>query len=209
MRNQQLKHDQTIYRYDSDRLDYVKVNTLQFISRSRTAIVVLVIAFSLMSILSVGLKPSFESKTIEQFTEPELIMIYEKANEFSEAKLRKMLKDLNVKHADIVLAQAKLETGNFTSVVFRNNHNLFGMREARSRISTNRGTDLGHAVYKNWNESVIDYALYQATYLHKLNREQYWQYLSQNYATAPNYVQQLKKLVIKINKKSKNAKIKR
>lgn len=207
MQNSSKKTNLSIYRFDDSKLDYVKINTLQFISRSKASIALLCFAFVLMSILSVGLKPSIAEKDIQSFTEPELIMIYEKTNEFSNQKLKQMLKDLNVKHADIVYAQAKLETGNFTSIVFRNNHNLFGMREARSRITMNRGTELGHAMYRNWSESVIDYALYQATYLHKLNREQYWQYLSQNYAEAPNYIEQLKKIVT--NEKRKNEKIKR
>lgn len=49
-------------------------------------------------------------------------------------------------HPDIVLAQARLETGNFTSNVCRTRHNLFGIR-----------TKKGYKTYRRWQDSVADY----------------------------------------------------
>jgi hypothetical protein len=195
------KSSNTVYRFDSTTLDYKRLTIIEQLSQTRVIIAIVLAAFTLFSLLSIGLKPNITERQVEDFSEPELIMIYERVNEFSEESLKQMLIDMNVKHRDIVFAQAKLETGNFTSIVFKNNHNLFGMREAKSRVSMNIGTELGHAKYRSWRESVIDYALYQSTYLHKLSREQYWQYLSQYYAEAPNYVQTLKQIV----KNQKNA----
>ena len=50
---------------------------------------------------------------------------------FSEDALITLFKECNIRYPHIVLAQAKLESGNFTSKVFRQNHNMFGMRKAR------------------------------------------------------------------------------
>ena len=107
----------------------------------------------------------------------------------------KYLKELNVKFPHIVLAQAIIESGNFTSKICKENHNLFGMREARLRISNNLGTKRGHAAYSNWKESVVDYALYQATYLSRCKTEaEYYAYLARSYAAGPHYSVTVKKL---------------
>ncbi len=108
---------------------------------------------------------------------------------FSEEKLKEYLLELNLKFPHIVYAQARIETGNFSSRIFKNNNNLFGMKEARQRATTNAGTELGHAVYNNWRESVVDYALYQCAFLSKIRTEAaYYTYLRENYAEDPNYI---------------------
>ena len=48
---------------------------------------------------------------------------------FTEKKLVELLKDCNFKYPYIILAQAKLESGNFTSSLFRSNNNMFGMKK--------------------------------------------------------------------------------
>ena len=45
------------------------------------------------------------------------------------------------------------------------------MKQARARATTANGTQLGHAYYDDWKESVTDYALYQAAYLNKIRKE--------------------------------------
>lgn len=116
-----------------------------------------------------------------------------KTTDFTEEKLIEYVKELNIKFPHIVLAQARLESGNFKSNIFKENNNLFGMKEAKQRISTNKGTNLGHAKYESWKECVLDYALYQATYLSKFKtEEQYYSYLADNYAANGRYVKLLK-----------------
>lgn len=51
-----------------------------------------------------------------------------------------------VPHAEIVLAQARHETGNFTSRLCRVNHNLFGIKHNGK-----------YAKYSNWKASIKDY----------------------------------------------------
>ena len=137
---------------------------------------------------------------IKFLTEEEKLIIIQEHNQFSESKLIEKIKELNIKFPHIVLAQAKLETGNFTSKVFREGNNLFGMREAKQRITTALGTENNHAFYETWIESVLDYSFYQCKYLSNINtEEQYFQYLEQSYAEDTTYVSKLKHLVKKEN----------
>lgn len=115
---------------------------------------------------------------------------------FSEENLANMLKELNVRFPHIVMAQAMIESGHFQSNIFRANHNLFGMKQARARCTTAKGTELNHAYYDNWRESVYDYAFFQSRYLNDLRTEtQYLEYLDRNYAEAENYDKAILKVV--------------
>jgi hypothetical protein len=137
-------------------------------------------------------------------SEEEKLIIIQEYNKFSEDKLIEKLKELNVKFPHIVLAQSKLETGNFTSKIFKENSNLFGMREAKQRITTAKGTENNHAYYHTWYESVLDYSFYQCKYLSNLNTEEhYFQYLSQSYAENPKYVSILKDMINRENLKDR------
>lgn len=138
------------------------------------------------------------SNVLTGLSEEEKLVIIQEHNSFSEQKLIDKLIELNVKFPYIAFAQAKLETGNFTSKVFRENNNLFGMREAKQRITTAKGTEHNHAYYHTWYESVLDYSFYQCRYLSNIQtEEQYFQYLGQSYAENPNYVSILKSMIVK------------
>ena len=55
-----------------------------------------------------------------------------------------------------VTAQAMHETGNFTSPIFKENNNLFGIKKSREgKYQT--GVNRGHATYKNVYQSIYDY----------------------------------------------------
>jgi hypothetical protein len=137
-------------------------------------------------------------------SEEEKLIIIQEYNKFSEDKLIEKLKELNVKFPHIVLAQSKLETGNFTSKIFKEGNNLFGLKEAKQRITTAKGTENNHAYYHTWYESVLDYSFYQCKYLSNLNTEEhYFQYLSQSYAENPKYVSILKDMINRENLKDR------
>ena len=118
-----------------------------------------------------------------------------KNSSFSPKKLKSLLKKLNIKHIEIVYAQAVLETGNFTSTIFNKNSNLFGMKMAKTRPTTALKQELNHAYYNNWEESVIDYAFWQTTFARGLNKEEYLKLLNECYAEDPNYVVKLKRIM--------------
>ena len=141
---------------------------------------------------------SAKTKYINKSYEESVIIVndYENSN-FSPQALYDYIKELNLAHPDIIFAQAVIESGHFKSVVFKNNHNLFGMKEGYRRPNTCKGVEMNHAYYDTWKESVLDYALFQASYLRSLKtEEQYLEYLDQNYAESGNY----KKTIISVMK---------
>jgi uncharacterized FlgJ-related protein len=116
-------------------------------------------------------------------------------NEFSEVKLYKFIESLNIRFPHIVMAQAVIETGSFTSNMFRTHNNLFGMTCPNRRPTTNIGEVSGYAKFENWKQSVIDYALFQAAYMSSIKTEaDYFSYISRNYAQDSTYVEKVRKI---------------
>lgn len=121
-------------------------------------------------------------------------------NEFSEAKLYKFIESLNIRFPHIVMAQAVIETGSFTSNMFRAHNNLFGMTCPNRRPTTNIGEVSGYAKFENWKQSVIDYALFQAAYMSDIRTEaDYFSYIGRNYAHDSSYVEKVKRIADRYN----------
>jgi len=188
-----------IYKYSDEKLTFEKVNLkkVAYVAAGVAAAITLALAltsrYSHQSGFEAGAEYALEHMPIE-----EKMMVITQAHDssFSQAKLVQMLKDLNVRFPHIVMAQAIIESGHFQSNIFRTNHNLFGMKQARMRCTTAKGTNLAHAYYDNWKESVYDYAFFQSRYLHDLKTEaQYLEYLDRNYAEAKNYDAVIKRVI--------------
>lgn len=96
---------------------------------------------------------------------------------------------IGIKYPDVVFMQARIESGNFKSALFKKHANMFGMRHPRKRATESlRATKTGYAVFKNWRASVLDYALWQSRILYKSGTKQkYIAYLSRVYAECPQY----------------------
>lgn len=89
-----------------------------------------------------------------------------------------------IRHPKIVLAQAILETGWFTSPVCRNRHNLFGLTNPR----TGKYFEFGH-----WTESV---RAYYTKVQYKYNGGNYLLWLKNiGYAEDPRYVRSLSRIL--------------
>lgn len=114
---------------------------------------------------------------------------------FSEEALIEAIVDMKFKHPHIVLAQAKVETGHFSSKIFYENNNLFGMKMAWIRPTTAIGVFNNHAVYRNWRESLIDYALYTAYYTREKDEDELYAHLGKYYAEDPKYSQKVRRVV--------------
>ena len=120
------------------------------------------------------------------------------AEQFSEEALLSFMKKLKIKYPETVLAQARLETGNFTSDIFKENHNLFGMKVAGKRPTSAIGTHRGHAQYRDWKDSVIDYALFQSFIIAKLpknNIEEYRNYIQKFYSETSDYLTRIDRTI--------------
>lgn len=62
--------------------------------------------------------------------------------------------------AKYVVAVSAFETANWTSDIYKKNHNLFGMKLPKIRKTTATGENLGHATYTNNAQSIIDMVFY-------------------------------------------------
>lgn len=181
-----------LYKFNKDSLMFEKINRFKLMIRP------IFLTFFVASLLSLAVK---KEVTIP---EEEKLIVLKEYNSFSEAKLVEKIASLNFKFPYIVLAQAKLESNNYKSFLFKQNNNLFGMKEPVTRLNLATGTEHGYAVYTTWSESVMDYALYCATYLKDINTErEYYQYLAQYYAEDTSYVNKVKGIINEQNLKPK------
>ena len=189
------------YCYDSKNLSLKKESVLNNIKRNYVFYIIFSLLISLLSIFlfkllfipSISLKevPSLKSKY-------EKVCIAEVQNNFTEEKFINKIKQLNLNYPHIVYAQAMLESGNFTSKIFRENNNMFGMKQARVRINLAKSTQYNHAYFETWEDCLLDFAFHRATYFSKLKTEQdYYNYLGKYYAEDPSYVGKLKSMVNK------------
>ena len=182
-----------LYRFDRKKLEFIKIKWQAFG----------LFSFLLFVIASLAMGYTIKKK-VNKDTEAEVMVILAKQNEFNVEKFTKKIKELNFNFPYIVYAQAILETDNFKSKLFIENHNLFSMKEAVKRINTAKGTQYQHAYYDNWVESIYDYAMYSSTYLSELKTESdYFDYLGQHYAEDREYVNKLKRIIETENLKEK------
>jgi len=183
-----------LYTFDPETLTYKHTFTI------RRALKISVLFVILIMFLGASSTPPKPTYTIES----EKVLLVEELNIFNENKLIEEIDKLNFKFPHIVLAQSILETGHFDSKVFKENNNLFGMKEAKVRLNLAKGTQNGHAYYDNWEESLMDYALWYSTYAYKCkNEKQLFKLLDKQYAEANHYVEALKRIINKENLKIK------
>lgn len=182
------------YKYDSNNLNFKKIPVKRYL----VLVLFLLLIFGILGTVG-GYFLSSDKK-------PKNIVVYTPTSspEFNEDELIKLIKKLRIKFPHIVLAQSKIETGHFKSKIFKENHNLFGLKEAKQRASTAEGTQYNHAYYEDWTYSVYDYALYSCRYLSGFkNEDEYLSYLKENYAEDPKYINKIKSIVKKENLKTK------
>ena len=87
----------------------------------------------------------------------------------------------NIPHHKIVLAQARLETGNFTSRRCKVDHNLFGIKHGKR-----------YAKYRTWQDSVKDY---KERISSRYKHGDYYLFLRKiGYASDKLYIHKLKKI---------------
>lgn len=123
------------------------------------------------------------------------LFMYEiKEKPFSRQLLWQALIYEGIEAPEIVFKQCLIETGHFTSQLFIEAHNCFGMRLARVRETTAIGEFDYHARYEHWYDSVKDYKLFQEWYASKsYDLQNYYAFLKKiGYATDKKYIVKLK-----------------
>lgn len=174
-----------IYRFDTELLAYKQLNLFKIVS-------LLVLAFVGVIVLSSFI---YKQEVKKVYVQAEQKITLENKNEFSKEKLVALIKDLHIKHPDIVYTQFTFESGHFQAPLFKRQNNLMGMRYATTRPTTAIGEEGGYAVYRDWRDCVIDYALYQSSFLRGANKQDYYQYLQEVYAENKNYSKEIKSYI--------------
>lgn len=174
-----------MYKSKTEKLTYEKVNIRKYIG---------MIALSLIIVF---LLSSFIWKEVIIIRAEKEVVFKKRNDSFSKERFFAEIDKYSFKYPDIIKAQAIVESGHFKSPVFLQNNNMFGMRQAVVRITLAKKTNLNHAYYNHWKECVIDRALYEARYLSKLSREEYFSYLDQVYAEGDGYSKLLKEVIQK------------
>jgi UDP-N-acetylglucosamine pyrophosphorylase len=120
---------------------------------------------------------------------------------FSADLLKKVIEYEKITTPDVVIFQSQLETGFYTSDVFLNGNNLFGMKYPKLRKTVASGEYQGHAKYEHWIDSVIDYKLWQDWYKsvgYRIEGNQNFEYMvflrCVQYAEDPYYIHKLVRL---------------
>lgn len=95
-----------------------------------------------------------------------------------------VLKELHrqqVPHPQIVLAQARLESGNFKSDFYKRTNNIFGLKKGGK-----------YATYKHWRDSIKDYKLRISN---RYTKGSYYAFLQRiGYAKDKEYINKVKQI---------------
>ena len=181
-----------IYKFNKNSLNFEKTSRFKLLARP------ILITALITSIFS------YTAKQEVSIPEEQKLIVLKEVNKFSEERLVDEIAGLNFRFPHIVLAQAKLESNNFRSYLFRENNNMFGMKLASSRLTIANGEEHGYASYESWSESLMDYALYYSSYLRNVKTErEYYQFLSKFYAEDVAYVSKIQNLIKNEQLKSK------
>jgi uncharacterized FlgJ-related protein len=163
-------------------------------------------------VLSFCLLFTFDDFSMENKEEiPQLTFVAPEAPADTVSVLQELTK-YEVVCPKVVLAQVKIESGNFTSSLFRKTNNMIGMRYPFKRKTKASGiyipskdtviygsqVDLKkysryshYAVYNNWKDCVADYKLWQESNFN-ISRH-YITFLGNVYAEDPLYMDKIKK----------------
>lgn len=95
---------------------------------------------------------------------------------------------LEIKHPDVVYAQARLESGNFTSSHYRNRNNFLGIYDSKRKR---------YMSFDHWTDCLVAYRdKVQYRYKRNSDREDYLRWLVETgYAQDPNYISKVRKML--------------
>lgn len=116
---------------------------------------------------------------------PNISIEVEVPEELTVENLYAEMKKVNIKHADVVLRQAILETGWFRSYSCRERNNLFGFWYKKKYIE-----------FSSWKASVEYYKKWQERH-YKDDKQNYYDFLiKRGYAEDPKYIGKLKSIKV-------------
>ena len=155
----------------------------------KVAIVVIVLIFwSTILVLLIQIKNTISQQTKTPIIELADTIINKQPKFFIQQPsegIEEALSYYGLKHKDIVLAQAILETGHFTSRICLEYNNLFGLYDSKNK---------DYYKFNHWSESVVAYKEWIQKKYQPPN--DYYIFLKKiNYAEKEDYTRLLKKIV--------------
>jgi len=125
---------------------------------------------------------NFPESTVQIEVVKDSVEVKSTLPDLTASNLKLELKKHNIPHANIVYAQAKLESGLGTSKVYNRTNNLFGLRKGNKYRS-----------YSHWTECVKDY---KRCISNRYKGGNYYAFLEKiKYAEDPQYTNKLKTMV--------------
>lgn len=141
--------------------------------------IILLILFSLFT-MSLGDAPKF----VDIPSNIEYVDTSFLSKELNDSVLYLALVHYKIKEPKVVLAQAKLESGNYTSYLCRKKNNFLGLYNSRKRQ---------YFEFDHWSECILAYKN-MVEYKHK-DGEDYYQFLDRiRYAEDPAYLDKVRKV---------------
>lgn len=108
--------------------------------------------------------------------------------------VREYMLNIGMKEPEIVFKQCLLESDKFKSPIWKENHNCLGMKVAYQRPTLAIGENRGHAVFKSWQDCILDLRIWQIKY-YKDTTENYYNFLNRmGYAESTEYESKLKSI---------------
>lgn len=125
-------------------------------------------------------KPKPQTNTIRiEMVKDSVTNVTKVAKALTEKNLKEELNKHNIPHANIVLAQAKLESANFKSDLVQSHQNIFGLKKGNK-----------YRKYSHWTECV---ASYKELVSSRYKGGSYYAFLKKiGYAEDKRYVEKLK-----------------
>ena len=130
---------------------------------------------------------------------------YHKNEPFTDSSVYNLALSLGAMYPEVAVAIAFIESGNGKSRLARRQHNLFGMKVAKKRKTTQlKSKSKGYASYASWQESVIDFILWEKyRFKNKPSKDVYINKICKTYARDPHYKSKLNSYMKKFFNKQK------
>ena len=121
------------------------------------------------------------------------------SKEINDSILYDYLVEINAWYPEVLLAQAKLESANYESNIFKKTNNLYGMKSVNSRMHCQTGSYNSYGLYDSWKLSVIDRVLWDLfAFKEKPDIESYISKL-EIYAEDTVYIKKIKQLASNVS----------
>jgi len=152
-----------------------------------------------------SLKTKIEEYGLDTLTGKLILVTAEECGPVDDSLLWAFVQMIDPWYPEYIMAQAIVESGCGTSDVYKDNNNLFGMREARRRKTTadvDPKNPRSYARYKNWKLSVIDRIQWEIFRFRedKPSEDKYLNSLC-TYAEDPEYISKIRSTAARYKKK--------